>query len=174
MSPHDGNTSNDHTLNDVHHDYCRRSSLDASYTASQHGQKHPHPHSTSEGHHQSWAETDWEELVKIWTREIMNTSAEQMSSLSSEEFRENCDTSLDDHRFTSDRRMRETDLFLLSMEETWGAADEEDGTLEGSKKIRYEKSQYVENNVKPYCQGQTKAKGRLQNRHWLARRRLTV
>jgi hypothetical protein len=104
---HDDGASNEQSADEVHHDYRRRSTLEMSLTSSQRGKKHPHPHGSSEGHQQSWAETDWEELVKIWTREIMTAGADQMSSLSSEEFRENCDASFDDHRVNADGRMRE-------------------------------------------------------------------
>ncbi|KAL3783340.1 hypothetical protein HJC23_011104 [Cyclotella cryptica] len=174
MSPHDDGASHEQTMNEVHPEYRRRSTHDVSYAAaSHHGKKHPQ--SNSEGCQQSWAETDWEELVKIWTREIMTTSAEQLSSLSSsDEFRENYDAGLDDHGVASGGRMRESDLLLLSLGQNWGAADEAGGILEDSNESHFDKSQHVERNFNLHCQEQSKTKGRLQNRLWLSRRRCTV
>ncbi|KAL7495577.1 hypothetical protein ACHAWX_000293 [Stephanocyclus meneghinianus] len=174
MSPQDDSASNEQIMDEVHHEYRRWSALDMPHTTSHHGKMHPHPHSNSEGHHQSWAETDWEELVKSWTREIMSTSADQLSSLSSEEFRENCDASLDDHRDTSDGKLREADLFLLSLRENWATAVKDGSILQASKEVQFENCKHADKNVNPFCHGQSKPLGRLQNRWSLARRRPTV
>jgi hypothetical protein len=92
----------------------RRSTVDTPYSIN--NKKHPHSHSEPDnsGPRKSWAETDWEELEKMWSRE-RNESSDKLTALSggSDVIHKSTAANLDVKSSTQrDWRDPDADLFL--------------------------------------------------------------